>query len=103
MLQFYLVFVGMYLYYFKSKYYPHFLFSPRIRSPRLIGLLFSIGGSLLYVRTGGWAGGLLLALAASVLAISIVQLFAVLGKFYFYGMAVVIHFLLLMQLICDAS
>ncbi|MCF0060729.1 hypothetical protein MUK70_15920 [Dyadobacter chenwenxiniae] len=101
--QFYFIFLGMYLYYSKSKYYPDFLFSPRFRSVRLFGLLFTIAGSLLYVRADGWAGGLLLALAASMLAMGMVQLFAVLGKYYFYGMAVVIHVLLLIQLICDAS
>jgi hypothetical protein len=103
MSQFYFIFLGMYLYYSKSKYYPYFLFSPRFRSVRLIGLFFTIAGSLLYVRTDGWAGGLLLTLAASMLAMGMVQLFAVSGKFYFYGIAVVIHVLLLIQLICDAS
>lgn len=102
MTQFYFIYLGMYLYYSKSKYYPDVLFTPQFRSTRLIGLLFTIAGSLLYVRMEGWAAGLLLALAASMLAMVIVQLFAVLGKFYFYGVAVVLHVLLLIQLICDA-
>ncbi|WAC13037.1 hypothetical protein [Dyadobacter pollutisoli] len=100
---FYLIFLGMYLYYFKSKYYPHFLYSPQVPAARLIGLLLTISGSLLYVRADGWAGGLLLALAASMSAMCMVQLFAVMGKFYFYGIALVIHILLLIQLICHAS
>jgi hypothetical protein len=93
----------MYLYYSRSKYYPDFLFNPRFRYARFVGLIFTIAGSLLYVRTDGWAGGLLLALAACTLAMGMVELFAVLGKFYFYGMAVVIHVLLLIQLIYNAS
>ncbi|WP_234645736.1 hypothetical protein [Dyadobacter sp. CY356] len=101
--QLYLIMLGMYLFYCKSKYFPDFLFRPAVGRLRLIGLLFTVAGSILCVRIGGWAGGLLTALAASMLAMGMIQLFAVLGKKYFYGMALIVHVLLLIELIYDAG
>ncbi|CAG5000771.1 hypothetical protein DYBT9275_02529 [Dyadobacter sp. CECT 9275] len=103
MIPFYFILLGMYLYYSKSKYFPHSLSRPGFRSTRLIGTLCTLAGSALYVRTDGWAGGLLLSLAACTLAMSLIQLFAVLGRSYFYGFVAVVHALLLIELFFHAS
>lgn len=102
MTQFYLILAGMYLYYSNSRYFPDFLFKPDLRWIQLIGTLLSGAGTLLYIWSDGWAGGLLLSLTACTLAMGIVQLFGVLGKAYFYGLAAVVHFLLILDLLSYA-
>jgi len=103
MVSFYFILLGIYLYYSKSKYFPNFLFKTSFTGSDWIGLLLIFMGTAWYVQLQGWAGGLLLALAASSLAMVLIQLFAVLGKKYFYGFIAVVHSLLLIELISYAS
>lgn len=99
MIQFYLILTGMYLYYARSKYFPHNLFRVDFPGHTWSGLLLTIAGAVLFIRSDGMAGGLLLALAACTLAIAIIQLFAVLGKTSFYGLVLIVHVLLLFELL----
>jgi hypothetical protein len=103
MTAFYLILAGMYLYYSKSKYFPHFIFKPNFPGQTWLGLLLTVGGSALFIQSDGVARGLLMAVTACTLAMGMVQLFAVLGKTYFYGMAMVVHLLLLFDLLSYAS
>ena len=103
MLSFYLILLGMYLYYSKSKYFPDFLFRPKFQNIKWLGLFLLTIGTACYIRSDGWAGGLILSLVAFSLAMILVQLFAVLGRFYFYGLLVTMHVLLLLELISYAS
>lgn len=89
MIAFYLTFLGIYLYYANSKYFPDYL----VRIPLLksIGFLPVLSGAILLVYQWGWASGLLLSLTVVVLSLSLIQLSAVLGKAYFIGLIVMIH------------
>ena len=102
MFPFYFILAGMYLYYSKSKYFPTFLSGTSFNQARWIGSLLFIVGTINFVYTEGWASGLLLSLAASTLGMMMVQLFAVLGRKYFYGLVAVVHGLLLIELISYA-
>lgn len=103
MLAFYFILTGMYLYYSKSKYFPTFLSKPSFQGMTCIGSALLILGSALYVRSDGWAGGLLLAIVVMSLAMGLIQLFAVLGRTYFYGLITIVHVLVLIELISYAS
>lgn len=103
MLSFYFVLLGMYLYYAKSRYFPVVLHSLNFPGSGWLGAAFISLGSVLFVRTDGLAGGLLLSLAACSLAMMLIQLFAVLGEKYFYGFVTAVHCLLLTELISYAS
>lgn len=99
MLPLYAILFGSYLHYSKSKYFPSFLSGIRFAGSNWMGSLFILLGSALYVRSEGWAGGLLLSLAACSLSMILIQLFAVLGKQYFYGLMAVVHGLVLVELL----
>ena len=103
MLAFYFILIGMYLFYTRSKYFPAFLFRPNIPMVKSWGTVFLVIGTGIYVHSDGWAGGLLLAFVAFSLAMCLTQFFATLGRKYFYGMAVIIHLFLLIELISYAS
>ena len=103
MIPFYIILIGSYLHYSKSKYFPSFLININFTGSNWIGSLLILLGSALYVLGEGWASGLLLSLAACSLAIILIQLFAVLGKKYFYGLMAVVHSLVLIELISYAS
>ena len=103
MLPFYFILLGMYLYYSKSKYFPLFLFRLYFPASIWLGVLSILLGTAGYVLTDGWAGGLLLSLAACSLAMVMIQFFAVLGKRYFYGLVAVVHCLVLTELFFYAS
>src|SRR6218665_596183 len=102
MLSFYLILLGTYLYYSKSKYFPNFLFRPSTQIAGRAGLLCIIIGSALYIKSDDLAAGLLLSLAVCMLAMALVQLFAVLGKIYFYGLVTIVHILLVLDLLIYA-
>ena len=103
MLAFYFILIGMYLFYTRSKYFPAFLSRPNIPMVKSWGTVFLVIGTGIYVQSDGWAGGLLLAFVAFSLAMCLTQFFATLGRKYFYGMAVIIHLFLLIELIYYAS
>lgn len=102
MLPFYFILTGIYLYYSKSKYFPSFLPAIRFNGTRAIAFLFLIIGMAYFVYSEGWASGILLSLTTSTLGMIIVQLFSVLGRKYFYGLVVVVHALVLIELISYA-
>ena len=103
MLAFYFILLGMYLYYSKSKYFPLFLFKLSFPGSIWLGAISILLGTALYILSDGWAGGLLLSLAACSLAMVLIQFFAVLGKKYFYGLVAIVHGLVLIELISYAS
>ncbi len=103
MLPFYLLMVSDLLYYSKSKYFPPYL--PRVtrRVVYIVAPLLLIAGSWLYVYAYGWASGLLLAFCAVALAMSLTRFFAVLGKGYFYGLMILIHVFVLLEVLVYAG
>jgi hypothetical protein len=102
MVEFYLLAAGVYLYYSKSKYSPDFLFRATPGLAFWFGNALLLTGTLAYVFHYGWASGLLVALCAASLAATLLPFFAVLGKKYFYGLAILVHSLLLVDLISYA-
>jgi hypothetical protein len=99
MLVFYFFVTGAYVAYCRSKYYPVGLY--RLTAPWSSWLalaLFGVG-ALLLVRAEGWGSGLLLAVSALMLALSLIQLSAVFGRRYFYGLLVLVHGLTLLDLL----
>jgi len=103
MLALYFIIAGLYLYYSKSKYFPLFLQKLSFPGLDIVALLLLMIGTAIYIISGGWAGGLLLSLAACMLGFLLIQLFAVLGKKYFYGLVAAVHFLALIELISYAG
>ena len=99
MISLYLFLVGCYLYYIRSKYFPGSIlnFKPSVPSWLWIPLFVSAAG--MYVFREGWVSGLLLSLCAVSLALMLVQFAAVLGKKYFYGLAILSHGLVLLELL----
>jgi hypothetical protein len=102
MLSFYFILLGAYLYYARSKYFPETIFRPLFAGSNWAGFIFLLTSSALFIRSNGWAGGLLLAFAGASLAMVMIQFFAVLGKRYFYGLMALVHGLVLIQLISYA-
>ena len=98
MLALYFIMAGLYLYYSKSKYYPLFLQKPSFPGLNIFAPMLLIVGTAKYITSDGYAGGLLLSLSACMLGFLLIQLFAVLGKKYFYGLVATIHFLALIEL-----
>ena len=102
MTAFYLILMGTYLFYSKSKYFP--LYLPKglgmLNSPIAIVLL--LAGTGLYIYSNEWAGGLLLAVAASSLAMAMTQFLCVLGRPYFYSFVFFVHGLVLIELVTYA-
>jgi hypothetical protein len=98
-----LIFWGSFLFYSGSKYFPHFFTRPSRSVCTWLGAVFLAAGTAIFVKSDGWASGLLLSLVAYPLALGLLQLFSVLGRNYFYGLLVVVHFLLLIDLISYAS
>jgi hypothetical protein len=98
-----LIFWGSFLFYTKSKYFPNSL--KRIPNPtaKWIGTLTLLAATGLYIYLEGWASGLLLSVIAYSLAFGLLQLFAGLGRVYFYSLLAVIHLLLLIDLFSYAS
>ena len=102
MLSFYFILLGAYLYYARSKYFPAGIFRAAFSGSNLLGSIFLLAGSAFFVRSDGWAGGLLMALAGASLAMAMIQFFAVLGRRYFYGLMALVHCLVLLELISYA-
>jgi hypothetical protein len=103
MLSFYLILIGMYLYYSKSKYFPKDIIRADFPGAGWIGLLFLISGTTGYIWSDGWAGGLILALVCGSLALGAVQFFAVMGRSYFYALLAIVHGLVIIELISYAG
>ncbi len=103
MVAFYLLLASDFLYYSESKYFPSYL--PRVTHGivRIAAPLLLIAGSWLYVHAYGWASGLLLAFCAVALAMSLTRFFAVLGKGYFYGLMILIHLFVLLEVVVYAG
>jgi hypothetical protein len=102
MLSFYFILLGTYLYYARSKYFPETIFRPFFTGSNWSGFILLLTGAAIFIRSDGWAGGLLLTLAGASLAMLMIQFFAVLGKRYFYGLMALVHGLVLIQLISYA-
>lgn len=99
MISCYLFLLGCYLYYTRSKYFPGALsrYKPALPDWLWIPLLISASG--LFVYNEGWASGLLLSLCACSAALILIQFTAVLGKKYFYGLALLAHSLVLLEIL----
>ncbi|MEO6686067.1 MAG: hypothetical protein ABIN24_08880 [Dyadobacter sp.] len=98
MIPFYLFLVGCYLYYTRSKYFPVWI----LRAPTVPGwslLVMLIIGIALNINREGWASGLLLSVVSCSLAVILIQFTAVLGKKYFYSLAIFAHALVLIDLL----
>ena len=102
MLPFYFILLGTYLFYARSKYFPAGIFRPLFAGSNWLGFTFLLIGSAIFVRSDGWAAGLLLTLAAASLAMMTIQFFAVIGSKYFYGLMALIHYLVLIELLSYA-
>jgi hypothetical protein len=102
MLPFYFILLGTYLYYARSKYFPAGIFRPLFAGSMWLGFILLFVGSAIFVRSDGWASGLLLTLAGASLAMVTIQFFAVMGTRYFYGLMALVHCLVLIELICYA-
>lgn len=100
---FYLILWGSFLFYTESKYFPHFLKRISWPAAKWAGMFLLIAGAGLFVHFDGWASGLLLSLVAYSLAFGLIQLFAVLGRVYFYSLLALIHLLLLIDLFSYAG
>ncbi|WP_031526039.1 hypothetical protein [Dyadobacter crusticola] len=94
MAAFYLILVGVYSYYSKSKYCPEYLIKLPAGFAKLVGSLLLLIGTALFVYNEEWATGLLLAVAACSLAATLIPFTAVLGKRYFIALTVLVHILL---------
>ncbi|WP_221394087.1 hypothetical protein [Dyadobacter sp. NIV53] len=103
MIAFYLILISAYLFYSRSKYFPQNLPKTSETVATWIATVLLVTGTALFVRSDDWAGGLIIALAACSLAMTLVQLFAVVGRIYFYGFTAIIHGLLFIELLSYAS
>lgn len=99
MVALYLFLVGTYLYYCKSKYFPSGIYKWSVPYATWLAIGCFLIGTGVYVWAEGWTSGLLLALCALSLAAMLVQITAVFGKTYFYGLVAVAHCLLLIALL----
>ena len=102
MLAFYFILLGCYLFYCRSKYFPKFLPGVTFPASSWLGVILLSAGIFQFASSNGWVAGILIALAAASLGITMLQFFAVLGRRYFYSFVAVIHLLLLFQIVNHA-
>lgn len=98
MISFYLFLLGSYFYYTRSKYFPVKIFRTA-RLPEWILPIILMTGIALNITREGWVSGFLLSLVSGSLAVMLIQFAAVLGKRYFYSMAIFAHCLILIDLL----
>lgn len=103
MLSFYLLLIGMYLLYSRSKYFPKNIFYVDFPAVKWLGPGFLLLGTARFICSDGWAGGLILALVCGSLAMGVVQFFAVMGRSYFYTLLAIVHGLVIIELISYAG
>lgn len=99
MIGFYLFLIGAYLHYCQSKYYPAGLVTVQFPYQSGLALVLFVAGTALYVGQEGWTSGILLATCALSLALMLLLLTAVLGRVYFYGLIVLAHSFVLLDLL----
>lgn len=80
MIAFSFITIGFFLYYSKSKYFTLFQLGYQKRNLGWVNALLILTGFALYIYHWGWASGILIALAASMLTLSLVQFFVVIAK-----------------------
>lgn len=98
MISCYLFLLGCYLYYTRSKYFPGTLSGYKPAVPDWLWIPLCATATGLFVYHEGWASGLLLSLCACSAALMLIQFTAVLGKKYFYGLALLAHGLVLLEI-----
>jgi len=99
MVSFYLFLTGCYLYYTRSKYFTGVTRPVNREIAKWLWIPLFISATSLLIRNDGWVSGLLLAVVTCSLALMLVQFASVLGKNYFYGLAVLVHGLVLLEIL----
>ncbi|KQS33456.1 hypothetical protein [Dyadobacter sp. Leaf189] len=103
MVAFYLILLGVYFHYSRSKYCPSYLIKIPVKSARIAGNVLLLAGTVRFVYHEEWASGLLLSLVACGLAMTLIPFTAVLGKRYFIILTVLVHILLVADIFTYAS
>ncbi len=103
MVAFYLILLGVYFHYSRSKYCPSYLIKIPAKYAGIAGNMLLLAGTMRFVYQEEWTSGLLLSLAACALAMSLIPFTAVLGKRYFIILAALVHILLVADIFTYAS
>ncbi|MDR6811874.1 hypothetical protein J2Y60_002073 [Arcicella sp. BE140] len=103
MIAIYFNLIGILLYYSKVKYFPKDILTFPFSYEKAIGLFFFIVSLGVFIYQWGGTIGCLMYLTSLILSASVVQLFAVLGKKWFYSFLILIHVIILINLFKHAS